>query len=64
MAICSELNPLQEMPIMPTLPFDHGWCASQEMICRPSACSCSEYSRSVGTPSLVPKPRMSTRAQT
>ena len=31
MAICRELKPPQEMPNMPMLPFDQGWCASQAM---------------------------------
>ena len=49
---------------MPTLPFDQDWRASQAITSSASCCSCAEYSRSGGVPSLLPKPRMSTRAPT
>ena len=43
-AIWIELNPPQEMPNMPTLPFDQACFDSQSITTSPSACSMSEYS--------------------
>jgi hypothetical protein len=63
-AIWMALNPPQEIPHIPTLPFDHGCPASQAITSIPSSCSCSVYSPSGTTPSLAPVPRMSTRAPT
>jgi hypothetical protein len=60
-AICKVLKPPQEMPRMPTAPFDHGCAASQAMTSSPSACSCFVYSPR-SSPSESPEPRMSTRA--
>ena len=43
-AIWIELKPPQEMPNIPTLPFDHACFESQSMTTSPSFCSISEYS--------------------
>jgi hypothetical protein len=59
-ATCRALNPLQEMPIIPTAPVHHGCAAIQRRTSDASACSCALYS-SVRTPSESPLPRMSTR---
>ena len=61
-AICSALMPPQEMPRMPTDPFDQGCLASQAMICTPSVSSGTSYSSTM-TPSELPVPRMSTRTK-
>ena len=61
-AICSALNPPQELPIIPTAPVHHFCLASQAMISAPSWSSVGRYS-SVRTPSESPEPRMSTRTQ-
>ena len=63
-AICRALKPPQEIPVIPTFPFDQGWRASHAITSVQSLCSIREYSRSGGAPSLVPVPRMSTRALT
>ena len=59
-AICRPLKPPQEMPIIPTRPFDQGWRAIQSMTSQPSESSRGVYSPSI-TPSDSPEPRMSTR---
>ena len=59
-ATCSELNPPQEMPIIPTFPEHHGCAAIQARTSSASSPSCWEYS-SVRTPPESPLPRMSTR---
>ena len=58
----SPLNPLHDVPTMPTCPSHQGCSASQAITSSPSSCSCSEYSSSM-IPSELPVPRMSTRAQ-
>ena len=63
-AIWIELKPPQEMPNMPTLPFDQGCFDSQSITTSPSFCSISEYSYGISRPSLLPVPRMSTAATT
>jgi hypothetical protein len=63
-AMWMELKPPQEMPNMPTLPFENGRAASQAITASPSCCSCSVYSYSMSLPALSPVPRMSTRATT
>ena len=49
---------------MPTLPFEKGCFESQSMTASPSRCSISLYSYGMTRPSLLPVPRMSTRATT
>src|SRR6185312_2143789 len=61
-ATWSALNPLHEIPIMPTLPVHQGWAAIQAMISHASACSWGRYSSS-RIPSDSPVPRMSARTQ-
>lgn len=61
-AIRRELKPPQEMPIMPTLPLHQGCAASQLTTSTPSAGSVAECP-SVGMPSLLPWPRVSTRTE-
>ena len=63
-AMWIELKPPHEMPNMPTLPVENGWRASQAMTSSPSFCSISLYSYGMSVPSLLPVPRMSTRATT
>jgi len=62
-ATCSELKPLQDSPIMPTLPSHQGCAAIQPITSTASRHSCGVYSSNI-TPSLSPEPRMSTRTQT
>ena len=59
-ATCNPLNPPQEIPIMPTPPFDQPCAAIQAITSQASASSCSEYSSS-NSPSESPLPRLSTR---
>lgn len=59
-ATCRQLKPPQEMPIIPTLPFDQGWAAIHSIISQPSESSRGVYSPSI-TPSDSPEPRISTR---
>ena len=61
-ATWSELNPLHEMPIMPTFPVHHDCSAIHAMTSHASDCSCGRYSSS-RTPSDSPVPRWSTRMQ-
>ena len=53
-ASCSELKPEYDVPYMPTLPFDHGWSASQAMTSARSDCSSGGYS-SVAMPAGRPR---------
>ncbi len=61
-ATCRELNPLHEIPTIPTAPVHHGWAAIQAITSQASDCSWGRYSSS-STPSDSPEPRMSTRTQ-
>lgn len=62
-ATCRLLNPLQEMPVMPTFPLHHCWAASHSITSQMSSCSRGEYSSS-STPSESPLPRRSRRTHT
>ena len=59
-ATCRQLKPPQEMPIMPTLPFDQGCAVIQSITSMASESSRGVYSPSM-TPSDSPLPRISTR---
>ena len=61
-ATWSELNPLHEMPIIPTLPVHQGCSAIHAIVSHASDCSCGRYSSS-RIPSDSPVPRWSTRMQ-
>ena len=61
-AICSALIPPQEMPRMPTDPFDQDCLASQAMTWTPSVSSGTSYSSTM-IPSEFPVPRISTRTK-
>ena len=63
-AMWIELKPPQEMPNMPTLPLENVCRASHAITSSPSRCSISLYSYGMSVPSLLPVPRMSTRATT
>jgi hypothetical protein len=57
-----ELKPPQDLPHIPTRPFDPSISESNRMISTASSSSCSEYSRGGSTPSDEPVPRTSTVA--
>jgi hypothetical protein len=58
-ATCRQLKPPQEMPIMPTEPFDQGCAAIHSISSTALASSSGVYSPSI-TPSDSPEPRIST----
>ncbi len=59
-ATCSELNPLYEVPYMPTEPFDHSCSASHAMTISQSSHSRCVYSSGASPPD-EPVPRTSAR---
>ena len=63
MATWIALKPPQDLPHMPTRPFEPGIWESWSMISIASSSSSSEYSRGGTAPSEEPVPRMSTVAR-
>ena len=61
-ATCRLLNPVHEMPVMPTAPVHQGWAAIQAIDSQTSWCSRAVYSSRM-TPSESPVPRRSRRTQ-